>query len=923
MLKLLPAFFYLLLSINSLLAVNHGNTNSKSKTVDTDRSISMNDNLNIYTVPWSFVNSGLNHTIFIPNNNTFISYDNGSTISHGDYIGVFYNDNGTLACGGYMMWDTTYSGGPYTSIAAMGDNSSQGLPGFAIGESFSWKIYRASDGAIFDLYATYNHPISIIVNEGEFSINGMSAIETLTDVAPPTLTITGLAASYCEDGVSSVLSGSPAGGVFSGIGIVGDTFDPSVSGVGTFAITYTYTTGGISYTEVQNTTVYSKPDVDLGQDLEFCEPFVSVINAGQYDTYLWSTGASTQTIQVNYSGTYSVTVSDANSCVNADTLLITALPPVTVSFTGLDAAYCNSDEAVVLTGSPAGGSFNGPGVSGNSFNPSLVSAGSINISYTYFNSSTFCNGAYNQSTTVYQLPNVDLGQDQSICLDGSIVLDAGQFDTYLWSDASALQTLEVTQSGEYSVTVEGAGGCSNSDTILIDLFAIPQSGLDSLYLIRPGQTIQLDAGAEFVSYNWNNGSSSEFVSSIYPDTFIVTYIDTNTCTNTDTAYVEFDLDTIHQVSLPAGWSYFSTFVDPYSPSMIDLFSNVVNDVILVKNSNGEVYWPGFGINMIGNYIVGEGYQVKVTQALTVGIAGLIVVPEWTPIDIPSGWSIVGYLRTNSADLEVLLDSIVSDIIIIKNGLGEFYWPAFNLNMIGDMQPGEAYLSSFLQAVTFTYPWNGTLSKSASAGSLETNYYSKVKASGFNMTIGIPLSAWSVKPEPRDEIAVLNKTGEVIGAASFDNFNLGITIWGDDPYTDEIENISDDETFYLHLWKQSNNTEYELEVVEWFEGSDVYHTDDISIVKSLGIVSEFNSIEISSYPNPFDSRTHLSYFLPQDSNVKLNILNALGEIIQTPVNSYLKAGEYSLQFDATGLSSGYYYIEIITDTGRACKQIVKN
>ena len=893
--------------------------NNINKPIETNPS-GLTDNLNIFTVPWTFINTGSNHTIFIPNNTNFISYDNGSTIEHGDYIGVFFDDNGVLTCGGYMMWDTTYTD-LYTNVAAFG--AYPPLPGFALGETFSWKIYRASDGAIFDLYATYDHPNPFIINEGEFVNSGLSAVETLTDIAPPTITITGLSASYCEDNPSSQLTGSPAGGVFSGVGMVGDVFDPAIAGPGTFAITYTYSTNGISYTEIQNTTVYAKPNVDLGADLAFCEPFSHTIDAGQFASYIWNNGANTQTIQASLSGTFSVTVTDANSCVDADTLEITALSPITVTFTGLDAAYCNSDGAVVLTGSPAGGNFFGPGISGNTFNPSLVQSGNVIISYSYINSSTFCNGAYNQATLVNPLPDVDLGPDQSICMDGSLVLDAGQFESYLWSDGSMVQTLEITQSGIYSVTVESAEGCENSDTIEIDLFGIPQSGLDSLYLIRPGQTIQLDAGAEFASYNWNTGSISEFVSTSYPDTFIVTYVDTNTCSNTDTSYVEFNLDTIHQISVPAGWSYFSSFVDPYFPLMDDIFSTVGSDVILVKNSDGEVYWPGFGINIIGNYIVGEGYQIKVAQALTFDMEGLMLVPEWTNITIPGGWSIFGYLRTNPADLEIVLNDIVSDIIIVKNGVGEFYWPAFGLNMIGNMVPGEGYLASLSQSVTFAYPWNGVLSKSISVNSIGTTYYSQVKSSGNNMTIGIPLSAWNVKPEAGDEIAVLNKKGNVIGAASFDNFNLGITIWGDDPYTDEIENISDNDIFYLRLWKRSTNTEYDLNVSEWYEGKDIYHTNTISVVKKLDFGTDMQSFSIDAYPNPFNNITELSYVIPEEGNVRINILNVLGEVIETPVNSNLKSGEYSFEFDASGLAAGYYYVELITAKVKISKQILKN
>jgi NH3-dependent NAD+ synthetase len=53
-------------------------------------------------------------------------------------------------------------------------------------------------------------------------------------------TISGLNSTYCDNETASTLTGSPAGGVFSGPGISGSTFDPATAGAGTHTITYTY-----------------------------------------------------------------------------------------------------------------------------------------------------------------------------------------------------------------------------------------------------------------------------------------------------------------------------------------------------------------------------------------------------------------------------------------------------------------------------------------------------------------------------------------------------------------------------------------------------------------------------------------------------------------------------------------------------------
>lgn len=59
-------------------------------------------------------------------------------------------------------------------------------------------------------------------------------------VSPVTVTFSGLSSSYTLSDPSSVLVGTPVGGVFLGQGISGSNFDPAAAGVGTYGIVYTY-----------------------------------------------------------------------------------------------------------------------------------------------------------------------------------------------------------------------------------------------------------------------------------------------------------------------------------------------------------------------------------------------------------------------------------------------------------------------------------------------------------------------------------------------------------------------------------------------------------------------------------------------------------------------------------------------------------
>ena len=304
-----------------------------------------------------------------------------------------------------------------------------------------------------------------------------SAITSVTVNALPVVTISNVSA-LCINAVGVTLSASPVGGTFSGTGVSGTIFDPSVSGAGTFALTYTYTDGnGCTNSAIASVTVNALPVVTINPVSAMCiNASVVTLSASPVGGTFSGIGISGTTFDPSVSGagtfTITYTYTNANGCTNSATTLVTVNPIPVVSINPIP-ILCINAAAEPLTGSPIGGTFSGTGVSGTNFNPSVSGMGTFTVTYTY-SDAIGCANFTTITVTVNPIPIATAAKDTTIVLGTSTTLSASGGGTYNWIPTTGLScstcanpVASPMETTYYCVTVSNGSGCTDSACVTI------------------------------------------------------------------------------------------------------------------------------------------------------------------------------------------------------------------------------------------------------------------------------------------------------------------------------------------------------------------------------------------------------------------------------------------------------------------------
>jgi len=156
-----------------------------------------------------------------------------------------------------------------------------------------------------------------------------------------------------------------------------------------------------------------------------------------------------------------------------------------------------------------------------------------------------------------------------------------------------------------------------------------------------------------------------------------------------------------EIELNMGWSGISSYLIPIEQDAGDIFSSVVDELVLIYGDRG-VLWPDQSVNTLNQWNPSSGYILKMQGDATLPFQGLRLADK--EISVPAGWSVLPVLSECNISIADLFAAFPTELVLLKEVAGgEVYWPEFGITAIEVLAPGNAYYIYTLEEITIIFP----------------------------------------------------------------------------------------------------------------------------------------------------------------------------------------------------------------------------
>ncbi len=725
--------------------------------------------------------------------------------------------------------------------------------------------------------------------------------KAITIISAPTMTITG-PSSGCANSFPQLCGG--AGYSSYAWSNLETTQCIAPSGSGTFTVTGTAANGCTSSLS-QAITILPNPSVSISGSTIVCPGTTTqlcAVTAG--GTYSWSNGGILSCINVVDSGTYVVTVTEANGCTSSASHTLANYAITTAAITGPTNACFGSVSQLCA---PAGFSTYTWSTGATTQCINATTSGTYSVQLTDANG---CTGSASHTLTVGSSLNLSITGPAGVCPGQTAQLCASAVGTTLWSNGATTQCITPTTSGTYSVTVTDGFGCTGSASKVFTAYPAFSAAITGPTTACFNSNPQLCAPAGTgYQYSWSNGQTTRCINANTSGIYTVTITNANGCT----------------ASGSKGLTIFSQLNATISgPNSLCL--GAVGQLCAPTGSTLYQWSTGsttrcINVNSSGTYTVtitdGNGctasssLPVTFASSITTVITGTHTPCPGSPLQlcVPSGY--VDYtwntgettecIDVNSnGNYSVTIHDVVGCVgndthVVVFNSLPPVLIAGQNV-----LCQGEVGILCATSGYT-SYLWNDSTIQSCNTVDTAGTYSVIITdANGCTNSTSTPVTVTDINP------IITYSAPDLIATPTGLQYLYSWTYNGV-PFGGTTNTVVPDHTGF-----------YTVTITDQVSGC----IDSISYYQFMVGVDDLSTKDqIRIYPNPISNELmNIAFDFNGTEKISIQVTDALGQILIQDL--FTKTGIYTKQIRVADLASGIYLVNIKGDGWRKTWKVIK-
>lgn len=379
----------------------------------------------------------------------------------------------------------------------------------SLASSYNW-----SNGGNSISTTALNNGLYTVTCTSATGCTSSASVFVTVNPSPPTPNISASGGTFfCTGGTVTLTSDAGANSVWQPGGAVGSTL--TVSSSGNYTATITDVNGCFSTSAPIAITVIAQPVATIATNapVTFCQGGSVTLTANYPTGILWNNGATTTSINVNSTGTFSFVVDLGNGCVDTSaSQVVTVNPnPVPVISPSGTTTFCQGG-SVTLNSNYNIGNLWSSGANASSIN--VLASGSYTITVTDANGCSGVSPVIN--VTVNPIPGAPVitpNGPTTFCQGSSVTLSSNYPNGNLWNTGANSSSINVVSSGNYSVAYTDGNGCTSpSSNIQVTVNPVPTANIsatpNAICLVNTTNISYAGSASASATYNWNFGGGN-------------------------------------------------------------------------------------------------------------------------------------------------------------------------------------------------------------------------------------------------------------------------------------------------------------------------------------------------------------------------------------------------------------------------------